>query len=127
MLKGELQSFVVTHFCCREATSYHDPTTTAIVLVRRYVQLCIYQIFLMGVGVSFKQLYLIVHCPTLFDFKHYNKISCVQCLLRIFIPIKNTPRVQMWFETSKHTEKGAKIFIANKPVVSWCIFALYLQ
>lgn len=88
MLKGELQSFVATHFCCREATSYHDPSTTAIVVARRYVQLCIYQIFLMGVGVSFKQFYLIVHCPTLFDFKHYNKISRVQCLLRIFIPIK---------------------------------------
>lgn len=28
---------------------------------------------------------------------------------------------------NNHNKKGAKIFIANKPVVSWCIFALYLQ
>lgn len=80
----------------------------------------------MGVGVSFKQFYLIVLCPTLFDFKRYNKISCVQCLLRIFIPIKKKTHPEFKCG-SKHTEKGAKIFIANKPVVSWCIFALYLQ
>lgn len=61
----------------------------------------------MGVGVSFKQFYLTVHCPTLFDFKRYNKISCVQCLLRIFIPIKNTPSSNV-VQNFKTHRKGCK-------------------